>query len=391
MPKAPTVIRVSNLSKKFKSRASKSVKEALFDIAKGSADVKSFTAVKDLSLDVKAGSTVGLIGHNGSGKSTLLKLMGGILLPSSGRVETRGRMAALLELGAGFHPDLSGRENVFLNAALLGLTKAEIARRFDEILSFSGVEEFIDTPVKFYSSGMYVRLAFSVAINVDPDVLLVDEVLAVGDEPFQHKCLDKIRSFQNEGRTIVFVSHSASQITDLCSSAVLLKAGRLVFDGDPTEAVALMREGYGGKATIGISRQPGDEPQIESVASKVEVKDGFADILIDVSISLPRRLPSLVLGIGIESPSGLRLYETNTDAMGVQLPEAPGHHRIRIRLERTGFGAGTFSVAVGLGSSQGATYDRNEGSPPFEVPRPKNSSGSGFVAAGARVEIITEN
>ncbi|WP_324274286.1 ABC transporter ATP-binding protein [Blastococcus brunescens] len=173
------------------------------------------------------------MGSNGSGKSTLLKVIGSIIQPTTGRVLRRGRLAALLELGAGFHPELTGRENVYLNAAILGMTRVETDRHFDAIVDFSGIESFIDTQVKFYSSGMYVRLAFAVAVHVDPDLLLVDEVLAVGDEPFQRKCMDQIRSFQEEGRTIVLVSHSADQVGDLCDRAVLLRDGRMEFDGAP--------------------------------------------------------------------------------------------------------------------------------------------------------------
>ncbi len=206
-PAPPTVISVQGVSKRFVIHQDKSIKDRLLHPRRTREHAEDFWALRNLSIDIHAGNTIGLIGPNGSGKSTLLKVIGGILAPSSGRVLHRGRIAALLELGAGFHQDLTGRENVFLNAAILGMSVEETERCFDDIVAFSGIEKFIDTQVKFYSSGMYVRLAFAVAVHCDPDILLVDEVLAVGDEPFQNKCLDKIREFQEEGRTIIMVTH----------------------------------------------------------------------------------------------------------------------------------------------------------------------------------------
>ncbi len=222
-----TAIRVHDVSTRFRINANKSLKEVLVNFRQTRDNLHDFWALRDVSLEVEDGTTLGLIGHNGSGKSTLLKVIGGILTPTSGYVERRERLAALLELGAGFHGDLTGRENVFLNAAILGMSRKATAASFDEIVDFSGIEQFIDTPVKFYSSGMYVRLAFAVAVNVDPDILLVDEVLAVGDEAFQRKCLDKIRSFQRDGKTIVFVTHGLDLARELCDRVVLLDHGRV--------------------------------------------------------------------------------------------------------------------------------------------------------------------
>src|SRR5215213_6809055 len=199
---------------------------------RGSEDT-SFAALNDVSLTIETGHTVGLIGPNGSGKSTLLKVLAGILRPSSGTVQANGRIASLLELGAGFNGELSGRDNVYLNASLLGLSRKETDGLFDSIVAFSELEDFIDNPVKHYSSGMYVRLGFAVAVHVDPDILLVDEVLAVGDEAFARKCLDKIGEFQREGRTILFVTHSLDLVEQICDRAIVLDHGRVVFDGDP--------------------------------------------------------------------------------------------------------------------------------------------------------------
>src|SRR5690349_12688016 len=198
---------------------------------------ETFTALNDVSLTVPRGQTLGVIGRNGSGKSTLLKLVAGIAKPSSGMVKVDGRVSALIELGAGFHPEISGRENVFINGIMLGLTKREVARRFDEIVEFAELQDFIDAPVKTYSSGMYMGLGFAVAIHVDPDVLLVDEVLAVGDEGFTHKCLDKFGEFKRRGKTILLVTHSLNLVERFCDEALWLDDGRAMEHGDPKRIV----------------------------------------------------------------------------------------------------------------------------------------------------------
>lgn len=194
--------------------------------------------LRDISLDVRSGSTIGIVGHNGSGKSTLLRLMGGIYKPTFGSVAAHGQVAALMELGAGFHPDLSGRDNVFLNGALMGLKRKQIRERFDDIVAFAGVEEIIDRPVKYYSSGMYVRLGFSVAVNVDTDIILIDEVITVGDEEFQQRCREHIKRLSEAGRTIVLVSHVLSDVRELSDSVVWLDHGKIVAAGDPDEVTA---------------------------------------------------------------------------------------------------------------------------------------------------------
>jgi len=264
---ATDVIRVMDITKHFTIRTTKSVKERLLNGRRGRLFDREFDALNHVSVDIPLGQSVGLVGPNGSGKSTLLKIIGGIIAPSSGQVLTRGRIAALLELGTGFHPDLTGRENIFLNASILGLTKAETAKHFDDIVEFSGIPQFIDTQVKFYSSGMYVRLAFAVAVHVDPDILLVDEVLAVGDEPYQEKCMAKIHQFQQEGRTIVFVSHSASQVADVCSRAIVLESGKIVEDDTPLVALGRLKRDY--QDTITANHQA-DASQQSSLEAKLE-------------------------------------------------------------------------------------------------------------------------
>src|SRR5699024_4252221 len=191
-----------------------------------SSDLETFLALDDVDLSIRAGETVGLIGFNGSGKSTLLKTISGVLYPDRGRVLLRGRVAGLIEVGAGFHPDLSGRENVYLNGAILGMPRGQIDARFAEVVAFREIEEFIDTDVKYYSSGMFLRLAFSVAVHTEPDIFLVDEILSVGDEPFQRKCLERIRELQKAGRTMIVVSHELEMLEKLCTRIVVLRKGR---------------------------------------------------------------------------------------------------------------------------------------------------------------------
>lgn len=241
----PVVVRVDDVSKRFIIRKDKSLKERLVNFGRSQRHKDDFWALKDVNFEITAGTTVGLVGANGSGKSTLLKVIGGIIQPNVGKVERRGRLAALLELGAGFHPDLTGRENVYLNGSILGLSRKQVDQYFDSIVEFAEIEDFIDTQVKFYSSGMYVRLAFAISVHVDPDILLVDEVLAVGDEPFQKKCMDKIREFQREGRTIVLVSHSSEQVTDLCDRVVVMSHGSMIFDGAPKAGIRALRASFG--------------------------------------------------------------------------------------------------------------------------------------------------
>jgi len=239
---SPEVIRVRNVSKRFVLRKDKSMKERLVNMSASRRYKEAFWALTDVSFDLTAGSSLGLLGRNGSGKSTMLKTIGGILQPDKGYVERRGRLAALLELGAGFHPDLTGRENVYLNASILGLSRDQTDEYFDSILDFAEIGDFINTQVKFYSSGMYVRLAFAVAVHVDPDILIVDEVLAVGDERFRAKCLKKIQEFQENGVTIVFVSHAASQVEQLCERTIVLSHGRVIFDGDTAAGIVELRK-----------------------------------------------------------------------------------------------------------------------------------------------------
>lgn len=229
-------IRIKNMSKDFIIYGDKAntLKERIIRFNKNNKEIRN--VLKNINIDIKKGETVALIGVNGSGKSTLLKLITRIIYPTSGTIKVNGKVSSLLELGAGFHPDFSGRENIYFNASIFGLTKKEIDERLDSIIEFSELEEFIDTPIRTYSSGMYMRLAFSVAINVDADIILIDEILAVGDQHFQEKCMDKMLELKKNGKTIVFVSHSAGAVKFLCDRAIWLKDGEIEMD-DKTEDV----------------------------------------------------------------------------------------------------------------------------------------------------------
>ncbi|MDR6556236.1 ABC-2 type transport system ATP-binding protein [Arthrobacter pascens] len=238
-----TAIEVKNINKQFVLRHTRSIKEAIVWLAKGrKGDLsEKFHALHDVSLEIGQGEAVALLGFNGSGKSTLLKHISGVMVPDNGTVRTRGRVAGLIEVGAGFHHDLSGRDNVYLNGAILGMTEEQIKERFDSIVEFAEIGKFIDTEVKFYSSGMYLRLAFSVAVHTDPEVFLVDEILAVGDEPFQRKCIAKIQELAAEGKTLVVVSHDLDLVSRICDRGILLDRGNVTFDGPIEQAVATLR------------------------------------------------------------------------------------------------------------------------------------------------------
>jgi ABC-type polysaccharide/polyol phosphate transport system ATPase subunit len=240
------VVVADHVSKKYRLYRERNNSIKIAVMRGGRAKMDMFWALEDVSFQVEEGSTTALIGENGSGKSTMLKCLAKILRPDKGSVTTTGKMSALLELGAGFHPELSGRENVFLNGAILGLKQKELQAKFDDIVDFAGIGQFIDEPVKNYSSGMYVRLGFSVAINVDPDILLVDEVLAVGDEAFQRKCLERFAELKNDGKTVIIVSHAMGSVVTMCDHAIWFKKGHKMADGSPRQVV----EAYTGSINL---------------------------------------------------------------------------------------------------------------------------------------------
>ncbi|NYF11550.1 ABC-2 type transport system ATP-binding protein [Leifsonia sp. AK011] len=354
---APEVVRLENVSKRFVVRRDNSLKERLVTFGRaGRTHREDFWALKDISLSITAGTTIGLIGHNGSGKSTLLKVVGGILESTTGTVHNRGRIAALLELGAGFHPDLTGRENVYLNASILGMSKDETDERFEEILDFSGIGDFIDTQVKFYSSGMYVRLAFAVAVHTEPDILLVDEVLAVGDEAFQRKCLDKIREFQEEGCTIIIVTHALGQVVELCDRAVLLNRGEIVIDGDPSKAVAMFRDILEERRLESIKPSDRDRENLgftdivvtaSEEGPRGEILPG-ADVTFDLKIHSDLDMSDMVIAVHLNTPTGQDVWGTTTKRLGLTLPSTPGDSTLRFTLRDTRFGPGKYFINLSI-------------------------------------------
>jgi len=316
-------------------------------------------------------------------------VIGGIIQPTTGVVTRRGRLAALLELGAGFHPDLTGRENVYLNASILGLSKAQTDHHFDAIVDFSGIEPFIDTQVKFYSSGMYVRLAFAVAVHVDPDVLLVDEVLAVGDEPFQRKCMDRIHTFQSEGRTIVLVSHSLDQVAELCDRALVLERGQIQVDGEPRDALRHLRADF--EATREEERERERDRDAAEVRTsrarvvRVDVLDTAGqplkatkpgeDVSIRVRVEATDRLEDWILGVGIDSPLGHVVYGTNTRLLGVPMPPLLGEGVFEVRLPHLWLGEGQYSVHGAIAEGSGVQVHRLIDAATFSVESDGHSIG----------------
>jgi ABC-type polysaccharide/polyol phosphate transport system ATPase subunit len=372
---------------------------------------ETFEALKGVSFDVAKGRTYGIIGRNGSGKSTMLKCVAGITRPTRGTVAVDGRISALIELGAGFHPEISGRENVFINGIMLGLTKKEITKRFDEIVRFAELEDFIDAPVKTYSSGMYMRLGFAVAIHVDPDVLLVDEVLAVGDEGFTHKCLDKFGEFRRRGKTILLVTHSLGLVERFCDEALWLEGGKVRATGDPrrvvgayvtavedSEETLLAREDARAREAASVAAAAGDginaptDPVAVAIAGEtgeptptdmflasagrwgsreVEIAgvtlvgdegpghvfhaNETLSVRLDVTAAAP--VTDFVFGFGLFNADGVCVYGTNTDLEDLDPAEINGSGRVDFVIEPLGLIEGTYKIDVAVHRRDGYPYD----------------------------------
>ena len=379
---------------------------------------ETFQALNDVSFNVPAGSTFGIIGRNGSGKSTMLKCVAGIAKPTSGTVRVKGRISALIELGAGFHPEISGRENVFINGIMLGLSKREIARRFDEIVEFAELKDFIDAPVKTYSSGMYMRLGFAVAIHVDPDVLLVDEVLAVGDESFAHKCLDKFGEFRRRGKTVLIVTHSLGLVERFCDEALWIDAGRVSGQGDPRRVVGAyitdvekseeallaandqkakasvtsadsVNAGAGatvvttestvpaeaGTASAAAPDEPPDMFQAtegrwgsrEVEIANVELLDERGQpshifhsgdrLILRMDIHAKEPVTDFVFGVGLFNADGVCCYGTNTDVEQFVPRELVGDGRVDFVIDSLDLTEGTYKLDVAVHKRDGFPYD----------------------------------
>jgi len=366
---------------------------------------ETFTAIDGVSFDVARGSTFAVIGENGSGKSTLLKLVAGITKPTRGTLSVDGRVSALIELGAGFHPEISGRENVVINGVMLGLTRREVDRRFDEIVDFAELREFIDAPVKTYSSGMYMRLGFAVAIHVDPDVLLIDEVLAVGDEAFTRKCLDKIAEFRRRGKTILFVTHSLGLVEKMCDDVLWLRHGKAALRGDPKrvvdaylthvaagedaqlasrEAAALAAAAGGpppetslGEGPAGTGYRSGRWGSREIEIRGVRLLDGRGrerhvfvpgeTVALALSVHAPRPVDDFVFGVGLFAADGTSIYGTNTDIEGFSPRRLEGDAEVRLTLEGLSLVEGTYLVDVAAHRKDGTPYDYLRGLHSFRV------------------------
>jgi ABC-type polysaccharide/polyol phosphate transport system ATPase subunit len=376
-----------------------------------------FEALKGVSFDVAQGRTFGIVGRNGSGKSTMLKLIAGIGKPTAGTVRVRGRVSALIELGAGFHPEISGRENVYINGLMLGLTRREIGERFDEIVRFAELDEFIDAPVKTYSSGMYMRLGFAVAINVDPDVLLVDEVLAVGDEAFTHKCLDKFAEFRRRGRTILLVTHSLDLVTRFCDEAIWLDAGVIKAHGDPKRvidaylldvAASENRELAAGDRSpeLQVASQtspdsnipnPATEPadmftaaegrwgsrEVEITAVEMMGASGHPTHLfksgerveVRLHVRAHQRVNDFAFGVGIFNADGICCYGTNTHIEGASANELSGEGLVILTISSLDLVEGTYKLDVAVHRQNGVPYDYHRLLYTFRVKSPQKDVG----------------
>jgi ABC-type polysaccharide/polyol phosphate transport system ATPase subunit len=349
------VVRADGVWKRFRlyHERNQSLKATI--MRRGRAKYEDFWALQDVSFEVYPGTTFALVGHNGSGKSTMLKTLAKILRADKGSVAVQGKMSALLELGAGFHPELSGRENVYLNGAILGLTKRELDRKFDDIVGFAGLERFIDSPVKNYSSGMYVRLGFSVAINVDPDVLLIDEVLAVGDEEFQRKCLERVADLREAGKTIVVVTHSLQTVRSLCDQAVWLENGVVREMGDAGDVA----DAYLGKVQVDIQHSEEADPDskwsqlritgVEMIDERGRpvVKAATGDTVtfrLRYETSEPVRNP--VFSFAISTPEGVLVTGPNTKEARVSVDKVEGEGTVDLRVDKLMLLLGNYDVTV---------------------------------------------
>lgn len=390
-------IRVENLSKSFRIGVrSRSGRDTLVDLIAGTASDLwgrllgrssvadtpvvghpraepdgTFWALRDVSFDVRPGEVVGIIGRNGAGKSTLLKILSRITDPTSGQIEYKGRVASLLEVGTGFHPELTGRDNVYLNGSLLGMSHKEVARKFDEIVAFSEIEQFLETPVKRYSSGMYVRLAFAVAAHLEPEILVVDEVLAVGDAAFQAKCLGKMKDVSSEGRTVLFVSHNMPGIIELCDSAVLLEDGEVRRTGQVEEVaqVYMSRSFHAQGSTLDLTRAPRsawayDRREVTLAGCSLTTPDKVqawtlpfgSAIELEVTLRVDSQLRDADMGITIHMPMGMEIAAALTREVLGAWNLSPGTYRLAVRMPGLRLAPGSYLLGLHV-RSEGRIHD----------------------------------
>jgi ABC-type polysaccharide/polyol phosphate transport system ATPase subunit len=378
-------IEVTDISKQFKLYNEKhtSLKERV--IHGGKMPYTPFWALRDVNVEINQGETFGILGRNGCGKSTLLKCVAGILKPTSGEIRVRGSLAAMLELGAGFQPDLSGRDNIYLNGSLLGLSRADIAKRFDDIVAFAELEDFIDNQVKFYSSGMYVRLGFAVAVNVEPDVLLVDEVLAVGDAAFQRKCLDHVKKFQREGRTIVVVSHGTDTIRQNCERVMVMNHGQVITIDEPGEGIRVYMADLLGVGTLDNSESGGIDGNVLAIGT-VQAEHGGSgsrthmypgeSLTITADIDSLARVPNAMATVAIYDDRKELVFASDPDDPGCAMEIPEGGGIVRFVFPEVPLLDGTYSVSVGVRSAtETAIFDLKDQITQFEVANPGRSTG----------------
>ncbi|HEV2590893.1 MAG TPA: ABC transporter ATP-binding protein [Gaiellaceae bacterium] len=355
----PGRIVVDRVSRRFRvyPKAQRTLKDAF--VSFGRAQASDVWALRDVSLEIEPGAAVGLVGRNGSGKSTLLRIVSGIIKPTSGHIDVGGRVASLLELGAGFHPDFTGRENVYLNGSIHGLSRARVRELMDEIVAFAELEKFIDLPVRTYSSGMYMRLGFAVAAHIQSDVLLLDEVFAVGDEQFQRKCFGKVAEFKGRGGTIVFVSHDAQAVERLCDRAVLLRQGEVAFDGETREAIAEYRRLLGAdqhpdELTVGLSEWGSGEARIESAElldADGETRVQFAAgerATVRLVVSAQEGVTAPHVSLEVRDEGGVVLGSATQDTAALGWEPGAGLREVRFDLDRLPLADGRFRLRLAL-------------------------------------------
>jgi lipopolysaccharide transport system ATP-binding protein len=403
---------VQGLGKRFRRRADRpaTLKERLVRWSRSPPN-QWFWGLSDVSLRIKKGSMVGLLGHNGAGKSTLLRLIGGVGRPDTGSVTTHGRIGAILELGAGFHPDMTGRENGVLAGIIAGLTRKEVVNRFDAIVAFAELEDVIDTPIRTYSSGMVLRLAFSIAVHTDVDVLLVDEVLAVGDLAFQRKCIERIRVIKGTGATIALVTHDTTQVMKYCDHAVWLDHGRIAAEGEPAAVAdayatqmsrvtqrrtradrAPVELSDGRRLILGENRFGSLDLEIRGVllrgpdgTSAGEVP-GTGRLSIELELYAARPVASPIINVSITHEDGRVCTDTDTGAAGIELGSVSGSRRVRLIIDRLGLGAGNYFVNVGAYERSWAyAYDEHHDVYPLFVP--SHAEVKGLLAPPQRWEV----
>lgn len=351
-------ISIQNISKKYlvgkqKDGSLRGTLNSLFQSNKQKTE--EFYALQDVSFDVMQGDVVGIIGKNGAGKSTLLKILSQITKPSAGRIELNGRVASLLEVGTGFHPELTGRENVYLNGTILGMTRKEVTQKFDEIVAFSGVEKFIDTPVKHYSSGMYVRLAFAVAAHLEPEILIIDEVLAVGDAEFQKKCLGKMKDVAGEGRTVLFVSHDLGAVKQLCNKGVLLEKGRVALNGNMENAL----RAYTNEVKEVVYSKLKEESQPSVTKVKVVTSEGGTlqahgkSLSIEIDINMPKGREGMALSFQVLNALGKPVLYNWIFDIEQEICRTNGVHKFSFRFDAIRLYQGFYSLRIHLSESNG--------------------------------------